>query len=113
VLPNLLTGFRIVDPLCVRTRCIPDNIRPLAQCATHGVISNTLRQQLQLALDLGKPLHVNVELHCLPPEIPTEVITLRLGKYDAVVGSELCLCDPDRKDNLSLKFWFLNCQRGG
>src|SRR5690606_6526099 len=67
VLPNLLAGFRIVDPLCIVPRRVPDHGRALSERATHGGASKTLRQQLQLALDLGKSAHVYVKLHRAPP----------------------------------------------
>src|SRR5690606_4140157 len=67
VLPNLLAGLRVVNRLRIAPGRVPDHVRSLAQCAAHGVISNTLRQQLQLALDLGQSLHVDANVHASTP----------------------------------------------
>src|SRR5690554_3641188 len=39
VLPNLLAGFGVIDPLGVVARLVSDDVRPLAERATHGVVA--------------------------------------------------------------------------
>src|SRR5690606_41210405 len=62
-----LAGLRVVNRLRVPYRRLADHVRALSERATHGVLSKTLRQQLQLSLDLGKSAHVYVKLHRAPP----------------------------------------------
>src|SRR5690606_38656528 len=51
VLPNLLAGFGVIDPLGVVASLVSDHVRALPQRAPHGVVAKPVRQELELALN--------------------------------------------------------------
>src|SRR5690606_34430670 len=63
VLPNLLPRFRIIESLGVVACRVPDYVRALSQCATHGITAHPFRQLAQFgpdgvyAVDLSKVSH--------------------------------------------------------
>src|SRR5690606_3582652 len=67
VLGDSPAWLRVVTPPGTGPSGIADHGRPPSPRAAHGVLSTTLRQQLQLALDLGQALHVDANVHASTP----------------------------------------------
>src|SRR5690606_13517485 len=77
-----IAGLGVVNPPRVGPRRVSYHIRAFAQRAAHGVLPDALRQQLQLALDLGQALHVDANVHAstpAPTTCPTPMAEARRG----------------------------------